>query len=38
LEKKFKECEKGDDITPFDGIQPGQNLLDADSAKCLDPD
>jgi hypothetical protein len=19
LEKKFKECEKGDDITPFDG-------------------
>jgi hypothetical protein len=20
LEKKFKECEKGDDITPFDGI------------------
>jgi hypothetical protein len=20
LEKKFKECEKGDDITPFDGM------------------
>jgi len=22
LEKKFKECEKGDDITPFDGTDP----------------
>jgi hypothetical protein len=20
LEKKFKECEKGEDITPFDGM------------------
>jgi hypothetical protein len=24
LEKKFKECEKGDDITPFDGTHGAQ--------------
>jgi hypothetical protein len=26
LEKKFKECEKGDDITPFDGMDPDPAL------------
>jgi hypothetical protein len=26
LEKKFKECEKGDDITPFDGTLLDPNV------------
>jgi hypothetical protein len=27
LEKKFKECEKGDDITPFDGTVKWGNIV-----------
>jgi hypothetical protein len=31
LKKKFKECEKGDDITPFDGT--GRQVVKCTEAK-----